>query len=137
MEVFIDTDVILDLLVLREPFSKPAIELFNKIDQGAIRFSISATSVTNLYYILRKQASHRKVIRSLKTILSMGTVLPVTQEIIMEALNSDFSDVEDAVQVYCARQNWTITHLITRNVKHYRNTGLVVITPDQFNRTMH
>lgn len=130
MNVFFDTDVILDFLVTREPFSEHAIRLFNKVDKGEIRFFLSATSMTNLYYILRQGASHRKVIAGLKQLLSMGTLLEVNQQVVELAADSTFSDFEDAVQYYCARQNPGISHLVTRNIKDYKGKELIVTTPE-------
>lgn len=130
MDVFIDTDVILDFLVTREPFSEHAIRLFHKVDTGEIRFFLSATSVTNLYYILRRGASHRKVITGMNQLITMGTILEVNREVIDQAINSSFSDFEDAVQYYCAKQNPGITHLITRNIRDYKGKALIVTTPE-------
>lgn len=130
MDVFVDTDVILDFLVAREPFSEHAIRLFDKVDKGEICFFLSGTSVTNLYNILRRGASHRKVITGLKQLISMGTILEVNQDVIEKALNSGFSDFEDAVQYYCAKQNQEITHMVTRHVKDYKGAELIIMTPE-------
>ncbi len=130
MDIFVDTDVILDFLIVREPFSEHAILLFNKADKGEIRFFLSATSVTNLYYILRRAASHWKVIAGLKQLVSLGKVLEVNQDVMEQSLNSNFSDFEDAIQYYCAKQKPEITHIVTRNVKHYKGASLIVMTPE-------
>jgi predicted nucleic acid-binding protein len=127
--VFIDTDVIIDFLADRKPFSESATILFHYIDKKEIEGYTSAQSISNLYYILRKFASHKKVIQALKELTAMIGILPVDQVIVGNALQSVFTDFEDAIQNYCAEAAH-VDAIITRNIKDYKRAGMAVMSPD-------
>jgi len=126
---FIDTDVIIDFLTDRKPFSDSAAILFNRIDRKEIDGCTSAQSISNLYYILRKFAPHRKVIQALRDLTLILGILPVNQEIIGKALQSDFNDFEDGVQYFCAEAGQADV-IVTRNIRNYKRMGIAVMTPD-------
>lgn len=127
--VFIDTDVIIDFLTDRQPFSESASILFNRIDQKEIEGYTSAQSISNLYYILRKFAPHKKVIQSLKELTALIGILAVNQEIIGKALQSAFTDFEDGIQYYCA-ESGKMDAIITRNICDYKRVGIAVMSAD-------
>lgn len=129
--VFVDSDVCLDLLANRKPFNSAAERLFSLSDQKKIKASISALSFANLDYILRgtyKVNEARKVLFRFKQFV---TVLPVGDKIIELALASDFNDFEDAIQHYTAIEG-KIQILITRNIRDYKKASIEVMTPEAF-----
>jgi predicted nucleic acid-binding protein len=130
--VFIDTDVIIDFLIDRKPFSIEAARIFTLIDQQKIKGCVSSLSFSNLYYVLRKIGSHKKVISSLQKLSEFVDILEVDSEIIKSALFSDFKDFEDSIQYFTALENKKIDYIITRNIRDFRATSLPVMTPETF-----
>ena len=130
--VFIDTDVIVDFLIDRKPFSEEAATIFSMIDQKKIKGYISALTICNLYYVLGKAGSHNKVIKSLQDLYDLVDILKIDGGIIKSALSSDFIDFEDSVQNFTALEHTKINCIITRNVKDFRDINLPVMTPQAF-----
>jgi len=130
-KAFIDTDVILDLLAEREPFSGPAQHLFRLIDQKEVDGYASSLSFSNLYYILRKLRSGREAVQILKKLKLIVNVLPVDGKTVESALASGFRDFEDALQYYTAVENH-IRFFVTRNTKDYQKASLVVCTAEEY-----
>jgi predicted nucleic acid-binding protein len=130
--VFIDSDVCLDLLTDRRPFSLQAAKLFGLSGEGKMLLNTGANTFTNLFYLLRKDAGGSKAaVQLISRLKSLVNVLPVTEKIIDAALSSDFSDFEDAVQ-YFACLYGGIQTIITRNVKDYKTAACTVLTPDAY-----
>ena len=132
MFAHIDTDVILDLLLDRMPFAEDAMTVFALAEEKKANLFFSSISFVNVYYMKRKTSTHKEVIRMLQDLLHYGSLLPVSEQVIEAAMGSEFSDFEDAVQYFSAKQNPKITHFITRNIKHYKNPDLIVMTPEMF-----
>lgn len=130
--VFIDTDVIIDFLIDRKPFSTEAAELFSLIDQKKIKGCVSSLSFSNLYYVLRKFSTHKRIINSLQELSELVDILKVDSEIIKSALFSDFKDFEDSIQYFTVQDYKKIDCIITRNIKDYKDTSLPVMTPETF-----
>jgi len=129
--VFVDTDIILDLLARREPFYLSAARLFAHVERGTITACVSSLTFANLYYILRKATSSAMAVQALKKFRQLVTVLPVDDKIIVRALDSGFSDFEDAIQYHVALQK-NISCIITRNIKDYRKSTIIVCTAEEF-----
>ena len=130
--IFIDTDVIIDFLADRKPFSKESAAIFSLIDQKKIRGYVSSLSFNNLYYILKKAGSHKKIMKSLQDLSEMVGILKVDSEIIKSAILSGFKDFEDAVQYFTALEHKRINCILTRNVNDFKNVLLPVMTPKSF-----
>jgi len=130
-KVFVDTDIILDLLSQREPFYNHAAYLFTDADKGKIQIFVSSLSFSNLNYLLSKQYSTvqaRKILLKFKTLV---TVLAVTDKVVELALSSDFKDFEDGLQYFTAIEN-NLKILLTRNLKDYKTAEIAVMTAAQF-----
>ncbi len=130
--VFIDTDVIVDFLTDRKPFSLESAKIFSLIDQKKIKGCVSSLSFSNLYYVLRKFGIHKKVISSLQDLSEMVDILKVDSDIVKSALTSDFKDFEDSIQYFAAQEHKKIDCIITRNIKDYKDSSLPVMTPETF-----
>jgi predicted nucleic acid-binding protein len=133
-KVFLDTDVILDLLTRREPHFEPAVELFLEIQNKAIQAYTSPVVIANLFYILHRHFDRKKAIQSLMKIRTLVGVLNCGVHVIDSALLSDFTDFEDAVQYYTALEN-SIDIIITRNIKDYKTATITVTTPLEYMRS--
>jgi predicted nucleic acid-binding protein len=129
--VFVDTDIVLDLLGNRKPFYRHAAELFTIADRSEITIFVSSLSFSNLNYILSKQYSSnqaRKILMKFKTLV---TVLSVSDKVVELALLSDFKDFENALQYFTALENG-VTLLLTRNLKDYKTAGIPIMTAEQY-----
>lgn len=129
MRVLIDTNVILDFVLNRVPFADDAATLFQYIERHTFSAAISASAVTDIFYLLNKEKVD--AIAFLKDFLSAVDVLGVDKAIIMYALHSGWTDFEDAVQAQVAIEN-NIDAVITRNPKDYnRLQEIQVLTPTE------
>jgi predicted nucleic acid-binding protein len=129
--IFVDTDVIFDLLAKREPFYKYSAKLFTHADKKELTICVSSLCFGNLNYILSKQKSAKEARKILSRFKVLVKVLPVDDKVIELALNSDFGDFEDAILYYCAIENG-INVLITRNLKDFKHAGIPVLTAEEF-----
>ena len=130
-KVFLDTNIIIDLLAQREPFYKDAQALFSLADQGQIELQISALSFANASYALSKYhqvATAKKYLQQFKVLVS---ILPLDDKTIELALASEFQDIEDGFQYFTA-----LTHgaqvIITRNKKDFKSAQLPVLNASEY-----
>ena len=130
-QLFIDTDVALDLLSRREPHYKAAAFLFSLADRKKIKLSISSLSFGNLHYLLTRQYNAAESRRLLIKFKVLVRVLAVDDKIIDLALSSAFADFEDAIQYHTAIENG-IRLLLTRNIKDYRKAQIAIMTPESY-----
>ncbi len=130
--VFIDTDVIVDFLTDRKPFSLESAKIFSLIDQKKIKGYVSSLSFSSLYYVFRKFGTHKKVISSLQDLSELVDILKVDSDIVKSALTSDFKDFEDSIQYFAAQEQKRVDCIITRNIKDYKDSSLPVMTPETF-----
>jgi predicted nucleic acid-binding protein len=133
--ILIDTDVILDFFFDRKPFSDNAAKVLSLCESREIKGFITSVIISNVYYLLRQTATHEKVIEKLTQLITITEVLITDKEAILQALNSNFKDFEDALQNYSAELNGQIDLIVTRNIKDYKNSALGVMTPGNYLKT--
>jgi predicted nucleic acid-binding protein len=133
--ILIDTDVILDFFFDRQPFSDDAALIFSLCEKKKIKGYVTPVIYSNTYYLLRQTAHHDKVINKLKQLLSITDVLTMDKEVVIQALNSGFTDFEDALQNFSALKNGDISVIVTRNIKDYKTSKIGVLTPDYYLKT--
>jgi predicted nucleic acid-binding protein len=131
-KILIDTDVILDFFLDREPFSENAANILALCERKLIVGYVTPVIISNIYYLLSQKAKQEKVIEKLKLLLSILEILVIDKNSIIVALNSDFKDFEDALQNYAAEINGEISLIITRNTKDYKKSELGVMSPEDF-----
>ena len=134
-KVFLDTDVILDLLTERETHFAAAVELFLQIQDKTILAYTSPVIIANIFYILNRHFDRKKAIQSLIKLKSLVKVLNCGDRVIELALSSDFKDFEDSIQYYTALEN-NIDILITRNIKDYKTANITILTPIEYIKTI-
>lgn len=127
--IFLDTNVLIDFLADRKPFSIHAAQLFDSSERKKVRLFISAVSYNNIYYILKQRLSHQQTIRVLNSLHEWTHTIDVTGKIIDSALKSDFSDFEDAIQHSCAKSIPQIGMIVTRDTKDFRKSDVAVANP--------
>lgn len=132
MKLFLDTNIILDFFLAREPYAETVLNLFQTAQEKNIPLYISASSATDIFYLLHKNLKDKDqalaVFGDLLKIVHIADVLATT---IFEAYNLGWTDFEDAVQ-YCAAQNITSDSIITRNKKDFSFSSIPVYTPEDF-----
>jgi len=133
--VLIDINVVLDVLQKREPFYATSAGLLAAAETGQVRGFLAAHSITTLFYLVQKSRSAGEARAALTNLLQFIQIAPVDQSTIEQALNLDFRDFEDAVQMIAAMQ-CKADYLITRNVKDYPVSLLPVMQPVDFLGTL-
>lgn len=129
--VFVDTDIIYDILSQRQPFYQSAAKLFTLADENKVKITISALSIANIHYLLSKELSSESAKQILRKFKILVKIVQIDDKIIDLALNSDFNDFEDAIQNYCALEN-DCNILLTRNLKDYKKAQITVMTAQDF-----
>jgi len=133
-KILIDTDVILDFFFDRKPFSDDATKILMLCERKVISGFVTPVIISNVYYLLRKTAKNEKVIENLKMLINMIDIATINKETILEALNSDFKDFEDAIQNFSAQYDKEIKVIVTRNIKDFKESSLSVMTPETYLR---
>jgi len=131
-KLFVDSDVVIDFFTDREPHVNPASELFELNELGSVKLYLSAVSINNIYYIVRKFLGHKKTIEVVELLTEMTEIIGITKTEIIQALKNEFSDYEDSVQYSSALTIKDLDAIITRNIKDYRNSSIAVMTPLNF-----
>ncbi|MBL7127616.1 MAG: PIN domain-containing protein [Ignavibacteria bacterium] len=131
IKIFIDSDIVLDLLAKREPYYIYAAKLFTLADKNKVQSFTSPIVFSNVHYILAKLTSNALSLHSLRKLKTIVKVLLIDEKIIEQSLNSDFKDFEDAIQYYTAI-NSGIKFIITRNKTDYKKSKIAVCTADEF-----
>ncbi len=129
--LFLDTNVIIDTLADRKPFSKAGAQLFEYAEKGKVKLFISALSYTTIYYIIRKTCTHKELLSTLRDLESLIETVDVTKQIISKSLYTDFKDYEDSIQHQTAISNKRISAIVTRNVKDFKKSDLAILTPEE------
>lgn len=128
MKLLIDTNVILDMVLRRNSYDI-SMELFRRIRETGAAAYITASSVTDLFYIIRKETHDtEKTYVVLENIFKLVTVFAVTEKDIRDAFKEKWRDFEDCVQ-YMAGTNNRVDYIITVNRKDYEDDSLPVLTP--------
>ena len=130
--VLIDTDVLLDFFFDRKPFTKYATEILNLCAEQKIKGFTTAVIISNVYYLLRKTAKHDIIIEKIKQLLSIIEITNMDSNAVLNALNSEFKDFEDALQNFSAIENGKIKIILTRNIKDFKKSSLAVFSPETY-----
>ena len=132
MKVLVDTNIVLDVLLKRTPFYQDAFKIFQLADKGVITGYLSAVSMTDIFYLLRKVPhSYIEVYNILKELAAIFSVAPVSDVTISGALSLRWKDFEDAVQFIVASENGAEC-IITRNNIDYESSDIPCMNPTDF-----
>jgi len=134
MKALLDTNVILDILLKREPYYTISSKIFLLSGEKDIYLFITSSIFTDLYYIISRILSRKKAKSFLVNLLKIVDVCGVDKGAIIDAINSDFKDLEDAVQHFAAKAK-NIDLIITRNKNDFKHSEIKVLTPSEFIRT--
>ena len=129
MRILIDTNVILDWLMCREPFQKEAKRIMEESIFGDLEGYITAHSLTDLFYILRKDFNVEKRKELLLLLCEHLQIIPEDANTIKSALNQkEWLDLEDGLQMQCARER-NLDYIVTRNIRDFSASSIPVLMP--------
>jgi predicted nucleic acid-binding protein len=134
-KVFLDTNIILDLLAERDPFYDSIAKIATLADQKALLLVTTPISFTTVNYVLSKFEAMNSVMNKMRKFRILCEVCEVNQEIIDKSLNSQFSDFEDAVQYFSAL-NSNCNVILTRNGKDFKQSELPILTSGEFLKSL-
>lgn len=136
MKILIDTNVLIDYLMPRTPYSTDAEKIMILCKNGQINGCVAALSIMNCFYILRKGMTMEEQKKVWLAFSQFLEIVSIDRKKIMNILTDQkFSDVEDCLQAECAKE-FKADYIVTRNVKDFRNSTVPAILPDEFLKTV-
>lgn len=135
ISVLIDLNIILDVLQKSEPFYENSMRVLAAVESEKVIGLVAAHSISTLFYLIQKSKSVADARAMLTSLLQFIRIAPINQSTIDQALNLDYNDFEDAIQMIAALQN-KVDCLITRNVKDYQPPLVKVLQPVEFLATI-
>ena len=133
MTVLIDTNVALDVLLERHPFYDDSFRIFQLVDLEGIRGYISASAITDIFFLAKGKLGKKPAKEALKNLLHVFNPATVTDSHIFQALNLDWDDFEDSVQ-FTVGESISADYIVTRNTQDFSSSHIPAVTPEQFLR---
>ncbi|HHX53672.1 MAG TPA: PIN domain-containing protein [Clostridiales bacterium] len=130
MKILIDTNIILDVLCNRKDYLDDSLRVFRYCEANLVTGYISAVSIPNIVYIMRKELNSSRIKEILTTLTSIFTVADLRKTDLIRAAELEFSDYEDALQSVCALRV-KADYIVTRNTKDFKNSPVPAITPSE------
>ena len=131
MRILIDTNVVLDLLLAREPFVHDAARIFANVERGEIEGLLCATTLTTVDYLLGQTLSKRETRRAIRALLNLFGITPVNRIVLAAATDSSMLDFEDAVLAQSANHS-SVKRIVTRNTSDFPESPIVAVDPSEF-----
>jgi len=129
MNILVDANIALDVLLERQPFYISGCQVLG-LSKGGVGVFISASTITDIYYITRKNLERKTAVTLLKNLLTNIEIASVTGKEIRRALDIDWNDFEDAVQ-YVIGESLAVDYIVTRNTFDFASATFPVVTPDE------
>ncbi|MDQ0636689.1 putative nucleic acid-binding protein [Pedobacter sp. W3I1] len=130
-KIFVDTNIIVDLIADRKPFSKFAIEIFERAERNEVQLFTSSHSIATTHYLLKKHLEEKKLRDVIYNVLYYIQIIAIDQDIIKKGLKSKHKDFEDALQMLCAYNIEKLDYIVTRNIKDFKDSEIPVFPPDE------
>lgn len=130
MKILLDTNIVLDVLMDRLPYSDTATVLFSKVEDGTIIGYLCCTTITTVFYLASKTVGAARAHQEIKKLLSLFEVAPVNRHVLESALELDFNDFEDAV-IHEAACHIGVDAIITRNQKDFKKSRISVYSSEE------
>ena len=135
MKIVVDTNIVLDLLARREPFFSQSQAVMQLVAEGKVEGAITANTVTDIYYVLRKHLDNDSLKAALRGLMELLEVVDVTGDQCLAALDVSMKDYEDALLACCAK-SWKADCIVSRNAKDFTYSSVKTMTPNDFLKTI-
>jgi predicted nucleic acid-binding protein len=135
MTILLDTYVVLDILLNRKPWYINAALIFGMAQQNIIKGYISASTITDLFYITAKENGKNNAREAIKRLLNVFYPATVTDKNIYQALELDWDDFEDSIQ-FIVGSDLSVDYIVTRNTNDFTSSSIYIVTPEQFIQTI-
>ena len=133
MKILLDTNIVLDVLMDRIPFSDSAVDLFSKVEDGTCIGYLCATTITTVYYLASKTVGAARAQEEIKKLLNIFEVAPVNRHVLESALSADFDVFEDAV-ISEAACHVGAEAIVTRNQKDFNKSRISVYSSAEMSK---
>lgn len=131
MRILLDNDVVLDFLLIRQPFYAEADEIFIRLQNKEFKAYISAITPINAFYTTRKEKGKDVAFKAVEGLVNLVEVCRMNKSVLLNAFTLGFTDFEDAVQCASALAE-NLDAIVTRNTKDFKNSTVKIYTPDEF-----
>ena len=131
MTILIDTNVVLDILLHRQPWYTSAAAIFGLSRQNLIKSYISSSAITDIFYFVQKKYGKPTARKAMKHLLHVFPPATVTDRNIYRALDLEWEDFEDAVQ-FTVGEELSVDYIVTRNVQDFSLSSIKIVMPEQF-----
>jgi len=131
MKILLDTNIVLDVLLAREPFVEKGREIFVLVENKEVEAYLCATSVTTIHYLMQKATDKAEADALIMTLLGLFEIAPVDKEILKDASIHNGIDYEDSV-IYTASKATGVDGIITRDNSGFKNSSIPVLNPGEF-----
>jgi len=131
MKVLLDTNIVLDLLLQREPFALDAMEIFSLIEFKKLNGYLCATTITTIYYLISKSLKRDQADLVVEDLLQLFNIAEVNKEILFSSLKNNGKDFEDSV-LYTSAKFSGVDIIVTRDKKGFTNSNVLVQEPKEF-----
>lgn len=131
MKLFIDTNIVLDLLQYREPWVNDTIVLFQLAKEKKVEVVVTDLTFVNVVYIAGKNFEKKKLYETLLDLKKLVSVVSIGNECIEQALNSDSSDFEDSTQYFAAKRE-KVDYILTRDNNGFKMSDIPVMNVTDF-----
>ena len=131
MKVFIDTNVLIDFMAMRQPYYQAAAALFSLAEMKELQIVYSSTSVANSFYILRKNYNSIQLAEAFENQKEIVNICGVSSSEVYAALSARWEDGEDSIQYHSALAA-QCDCILTRNIKDFSQAELPVMSPEEF-----
>ena len=137
MKFYVDINVIIDLLLMRAPYSEDAASLFNLATKQYLSLFTSSHCIATVHYVCKKNISEDLLRDLINDLLVFVKIVPVDENILKKSLKSNHKDFEDAIQIFCAHQIDSMDGIITRNLKDFSTSEIPVFSPNDALNVIH
>ena len=132
MKIMCDTNVILDVMLEREPFAEASTDILRRCENHEIDGFVSASSITDIFYLVRKYThSNDSAYNAVGRVLEIVKICSVTNNEVIKAYQMKAKDFEDCLLAVCA-ESFGCDYIVTRNIKDFENFSVPAIEPDKF-----
>jgi predicted nucleic acid-binding protein len=135
--IFLDTNILVDIVANRKLFSKSAIAIFDYCQTNKVEMYSTSHSIATLHYIAKKMVDEVELRSIIEDLLDTISIIAVTETVLRKSLKSNHKNFEDAIQIVSAQSINDMDCIVTRDLKDYKNAEINVFTPDEFLNTLN